>query len=464
ILEIIVPAPTQIIQVEPTRTQPLLNLAGSSSTTVQDFIGPLQFAAITVIAAVALYVLIAVTWSMIEKATWYCFGKPAKGDSPRKSWSVLSFVLLTVGIISVARYTSSRFGLDLVDLDPLAYVHTAFLAITRTGVFARLRSSLDVGLLFGPLKRGLDTVFPAAARDAQRYPDPITSTRLTPADIEHLFGPLKRAAFPAAASGVQSGTLLYIRNMLLKITSVLSRSLLSVYLGFLFGPLKHGFDTVFSAAAWSVQWSTLTSIHITIASTFRLLVSIKFLEDSFSYCFDTVSAVAVRGRGRFFNLLGPPDDPLTLLKAALVAWALTIAKNVLAHSTLFEGLQNSIFINVFSNDAPASVTTAQSVPSRFPIPALVRRPLELVQAAARFILFIFTAPRICLELEDQLIHTTHQAMMVWHLCQEQERKLDNRRDQLFHARSRCHDLEEQIALLEEEARDGVVSSGAPPPN
>ncbi|KAG6906631.1 hypothetical protein DXG01_012847 [Tephrocybe rancida] len=259
--EIIVPAPTQIIKLKPTRTQPLLNLAGSSCTTVQDFVGPLQFAAIR-----------------SERRYLVLFGKPAKGDSPRKSWNVLSFVLLNVGIISIARYASSRFGLDLVDFDPLAYVHTAFLAIARTGAFSYLHSLLDVGLLFGPLKHGFNAIFPAAAR-AQWYTNPITSTPLTPADIERQIGPLKRTTFLAGASSVQSGTLLYIPNALLKITSMLSRSLLSVDLRLFFGPLSHTFDTVFPAAARSVLASILTMI----ASTLRLPAIVKYLLSPFEY-------------------------------------------------------------------------------------------------------------------------------------------------------------------------------------
>ncbi|KAG6905660.1 hypothetical protein DXG01_001393 [Tephrocybe rancida] len=351
ILEIIVPAPTQIIKLNSTRTQLVFNLASSSSTTVQDFVGPFRFAAIAVIAAGVSYVLIAVAWSMIEKAISYWFGKPAKGDLPRKSWSVLSFVLITFR------------------------------------------------LLFGPLKRGLDTAFPAVA--------------------------------------------------------------------------------------WGVHWRTL-------ALSLCLPVIIKYLVGPFGYTFYTASTCVASGVQWIQELFSPFKNELRIILPHIAGWILAA---VIGHP--YQNTRHSpgsAKANVSHQDATSTTRTAGHVHNQaiasgndasteapsfsvhFPIPALVRRPLELLQAARSYAHFIYNAPRLFHELEDRLIHKTHQAEMaqnaemgVRHMYQEQARELHRVRrqlsdhvDDLHHARSYCHDLEERNALLEEEARDGVTSEEAPP--
>ncbi|KAG6905615.1 hypothetical protein DXG01_001688 [Tephrocybe rancida] len=498
ILEILVPAPTQTFTPEPTRSQPVLNITGSPATAPQDLIGPLRFATIVAIIAVASFILISVVYSEIENAISYYSGKSAKSDSTRKRWGLLSCVLLTVGIISGARYASSRFGLDLVDLDPIAYVHTAFLAITRTGAFSYLPSCFNVGLIFRLLKRSFNAMFAAVARGVQRGPnsatpadfldsferdpnifqwDPTSSMRLTHADferllkhgssifkwdittrvdIERLFGPLKRGsntAFTAAASGVQCGALCFFRNALLK----LSRRLLSVNLGLLFGPLKRGFDTAFLAAAWGVHWRTLTS-------TLRLSVIVKYLLGPFAYAFNTASTGMTSGVQWIYEPFSPFKVELRIILPHVAGWIIAAVIGYLYQSTRH-------------NPGPGPATAAPSVPVHFPIPALVRCPLELLQAARSYARLIYNAPRLFHELEDRLIHETHQAetarnaeMGVRHMYQEQARELHRVRhqlsdhaDDLRRARSRCYDLEERNALLEEGARDGLVTrEGAPP--
>ncbi|KAG6914211.1 hypothetical protein DXG01_001729, partial [Tephrocybe rancida] len=498
ILEIIVPTPTQTFTPEPIRTQPVLNIASSPTTAPQDLIGPLQFAAIV--------------------ATSYCFGKPAEGNLTRKRWGLLSCVLLTVGIISGAKYASSRFGLDLADLDPLAYTHTTFLTITRTGTFSFLLSSLDVGLLLGPLKHGFNVMFPAAAQGAQRGPNPITSTRftpadieriidslkrsaetsqwdpstptLTPADIEHFFGPLRRTAFPAAANGVQFVIIFSIRDTLLEIKAMFSRSLISVDLGLLFGPLRCGLCTAFPATARNV----LTSILTMIASTLHLSVIFRYLLNPFEYYFNIASTAMVGGVQWIQEPLGPYKEVLKLILPSVTnydgnpgaATANVSSQEGIPTTNSAGDNRVSTSDNAASNDASTSgpVTTTQSAPTRL-IPALVRRALELIRAACRYINFIYKAPHMRLELEDRLIHeeflklTAKRSGMVeyWLYLEETrqakrlQRKLDRagtalseHAEEIVYVGLRCSDLEERNAYLEDEARDAVVESEVPPPD
>ncbi|KAG6916546.1 hypothetical protein DXG01_006429 [Tephrocybe rancida] len=302
------PAPTQTIKIlEPTRVLPAPT---QTSTALHHFIGPLQYAAIVMFAAVALCGLMGVIWSIVEYTLYCGFGVPAKSDSPKIGYTVLLVSILTLGLLSGAQYACSCLGLDLVQLAPLTFIGTALL-----NSFSWIHLSVDLDVLLGPLKHGFVAMFTAAANgvppvsctlvramliELTRVPS-TPQTRL-PVDLEYLFGPLKCSfvtVFTTAASDVRS-----ICTALFALTRVpfVPKIRLSVEIKHIIGPLKHSFIKMFPAAASGVRSMSCTIVHNTLFLLTRVpalpqlpLVDLDIFIGPLKYGFSSVFTAAAIG-------------------------------------------------------------------------------------------------------------------------------------------------------------------------